>query len=577
MAHRGRLNVLANIVGKPLAQIFAEFEGNAIPSSYQGSGDVKYHLGADGHPPRRHGGETITVTLAPNPSHLESVEPGGRGHGAGQAGRARRPRARDGCCRSSSTATPPSPARASSPRRCNLSQLHGYRTGGTLHVVVNNQIGFTTPPEDARSLDLLHRRRQDGRGADLPRERRRPRGGRPRGRGSRSSSASSSGKDVVIDMVCYRRSATTRATSRATPSRSVREDQDAPVGGDALRRAAGARGRRHRASELERGQGRLKTGSRCSRTRPRDGRARARSLARTARTSPRRRTPRRCGATAEDGAPGPRERSRGLQRPPQAAVPLDAAARGAARRQGRRRLGDGRGARLRHAAAARACPCASPARTAAAAPSRQRHAVLVRRARPARSTCRSTPVATARRRFEVYNSLALRGRGAGLRVRLLGGRPASAGALGGAVRRLRQRRAGHHRPVHRRGRDEVEPAERPRAAAAARLRGPGAGALLSARLERFLQLCAEDNIQVANPTDPGAVLPPPAPPDAARRREAARGHHAEEPAAPPAARLAARRADRGPLPAGARRRDAAARRSVRRVVLCSRQGLLRPR
>jgi len=74
MSHRGRLNVLANTIGKPLAQIFSEFEGNVDPESTQGSGDVKYHLGATGvhHAPS---GETLTVTVAPNPSHLEFVDP----------------------------------------------------------------------------------------------------------------------------------------------------------------------------------------------------------------------------------------------------------------------------------------------------------------------------------------------------------------------------------------------------------------------------------------------------------------------------------------------------------------------
>src|SRR6202035_4241627 len=73
MAHRGRLNVLANIVGKSYGQIFKEFEGNLDPSSAQGSGDVKYHLGADGTF-RAPGGATINTTLVANPSHLEAVD-----------------------------------------------------------------------------------------------------------------------------------------------------------------------------------------------------------------------------------------------------------------------------------------------------------------------------------------------------------------------------------------------------------------------------------------------------------------------------------------------------------------------
>ena len=85
MAHRGRLNVLANIVGKSYDQIFKEFEGNVDPESIQGSGDVKYHLGQTGKFVSRTG-KTIPVELAANPSHLEAVDPVVDGHGPGQAG-----------------------------------------------------------------------------------------------------------------------------------------------------------------------------------------------------------------------------------------------------------------------------------------------------------------------------------------------------------------------------------------------------------------------------------------------------------------------------------------------------------
>jgi len=149
MAHRGRLNVLANTVGKPLGQIFAEFQGDVDPESVQGSGDVKYHLGATGtHTADT--GETLTVTVAPNPSHLEWVNPVVEG-----MVRAKQDAAGD---RERSRAIPlllhgdaAVAGQGVVEETLNLSQLDGYRTGGTIHVVINNQIGFTTLPEDARS------------------------------------------------------------------------------------------------------------------------------------------------------------------------------------------------------------------------------------------------------------------------------------------------------------------------------------------------------------------------------------------------------------------------------------------
>ncbi|SDN45995.1 multifunctional oxoglutarate decarboxylase/oxoglutarate dehydrogenase thiamine pyrophosphate-binding subunit/dihydrolipoyllysine-residue succinyltransferase subunit [Allokutzneria albata] len=204
MPHRGRLNVLANIVGKPISQIFREFEGNLDPGQAHGSGDVKYHLGAEGKYFRMFGDGETKVSLTCNPSHLEAVDPvlegivrakqdildkGGEGftvlpvlmHGdaafAGQGVVA---------------------------ETLNLALLRGYRTGGTLHVVVNNQVGFTTAPESSRSSQyctdvakmidapVFHVNGDDPEAcvwvAKLAVEYRK-----------------AFGKDVVIDMVCYRR------------------------------------------------------------------------------------------------------------------------------------------------------------------------------------------------------------------------------------------------------------------------------------------------------------------------------------------------------------------------------------
>ncbi len=149
MAHRGRLNMLANIVGKKYSQIFREFEGNIDPRTVQGSGDVKYHLGAEGEFTAG-SGDTIKVSVAANPSHLEAVNPVLEG-----IARAKQDMLDQGA------AYPVLPllvhgdaafaGQGVVAETLNLSQLRGYRTGGTIHVVVNNQVGFTTSPGSSRS------------------------------------------------------------------------------------------------------------------------------------------------------------------------------------------------------------------------------------------------------------------------------------------------------------------------------------------------------------------------------------------------------------------------------------------
>ncbi|WP_392391069.1 multifunctional oxoglutarate decarboxylase/oxoglutarate dehydrogenase thiamine pyrophosphate-binding subunit/dihydrolipoyllysine-residue succinyltransferase subunit [Nocardioides sp. LHD-245] len=149
MAHRGRLNVLANIVGKSYNQIFREFEGNIDPRTVQGSGDVKYHLGAEGEFVAGTG-ETIAVSVAANPSHLETVDPVLEG-----IARAKQ----DVLDRGTEFPVLPMLIHGDAAfagqgvvaETLNLSQLRGYRTGGTIHVVINNQVGFTTSPGSSRS------------------------------------------------------------------------------------------------------------------------------------------------------------------------------------------------------------------------------------------------------------------------------------------------------------------------------------------------------------------------------------------------------------------------------------------
>ncbi|MCF6387189.1 multifunctional oxoglutarate decarboxylase/oxoglutarate dehydrogenase thiamine pyrophosphate-binding subunit/dihydrolipoyllysine-residue succinyltransferase subunit [Mycobacterium sp. MBM] len=157
MPHRGRLNVLANIVGKPYSQIFSEFEGNLNPSQAHGSGDVKYHLGATGTYLQMFGDNDIAVSLVANPSHLEAVDP-----------------VLEGLVRAKQDLidfASPEEHEAFSvvpmmlhgdaafagqgvvAETLNLALLRGYRTGGTIHIIVNNQIGFTTSPHDSRSSE----------------------------------------------------------------------------------------------------------------------------------------------------------------------------------------------------------------------------------------------------------------------------------------------------------------------------------------------------------------------------------------------------------------------------------------
>jgi len=202
MPHRGRLNVLANIGGKSYGQIFQEFEGHYAENSVQGTGDVKYHLGTAGVF-KADSGETTKIYLAANPSHLEAVNP-----------------VLEGIVRAKQDINGVHEAYSVLPilvhgdaafagqgvvsETLNLSQLKGYRTGGTIHIVVNNQVGFTTSPHAARSstystdiakmiqAPVFHVNGDDPesvvRVARLAFEYRQE-----------------FNKDVVIDMVCYRR------------------------------------------------------------------------------------------------------------------------------------------------------------------------------------------------------------------------------------------------------------------------------------------------------------------------------------------------------------------------------------
>ena len=205
MAHRGRLNVLVNIVGKSYTKLFKEFEGHVDPDSIQGSGDVKYHLGQHGTFTAR-SGRTIPVELAANPSHLETVNP-----------------IVEGMARAKMDAIPEGEGAVRFPvlpillhgdaafagqgvvaETLNLSLIKGYKVGGTIHVIINNQLGFTTDPSAARSSEYC---------TDVAKTVQAPifhvNGDDPEAcvRVARLALRyrQQFNKDVVIDMVCYRR------------------------------------------------------------------------------------------------------------------------------------------------------------------------------------------------------------------------------------------------------------------------------------------------------------------------------------------------------------------------------------
>ncbi|MGC0367981.1 multifunctional oxoglutarate decarboxylase/oxoglutarate dehydrogenase thiamine pyrophosphate-binding subunit/dihydrolipoyllysine-residue succinyltransferase subunit [Microbacterium sp. SLBN-111] len=201
MAHRGRLNVLTNIAGKTYGQVFREFEGAVAVGSKRGSGDVKYHLGTEGTFVGDSGAE-LPVYLAANPSHLETVD--GVLEGIVRAKQDRKPIGTFSWLPILVHGDAAFAGQGVVVETLQMSQLRGYRTGGTIHVVVNNQVGFTTTPTDARSsvyatdvaktiqAPILHVNGDDPeavvRAADLAflyRE--------------------EFHRDIVIDLVCYRR------------------------------------------------------------------------------------------------------------------------------------------------------------------------------------------------------------------------------------------------------------------------------------------------------------------------------------------------------------------------------------
>ena len=205
MAHRGRLNVLANIVGKPLGQIFSEFEGNIDPLQHAGFGRREVPPRRQRRPPHRIRAERSPFRSPPIPAISKpSIRWSKAWCGPSRNAWAIPQRERvipllvhgDAAFAGQGVVA----------ETLNLSQLDGYCTGGTIHLVINNQIGFTTLPDDSRSTHVFDRYRPHGAGAHLPRQWRRSR--KPPCAWSQTGlrlPPGSSRRDVVIDMICYRR------------------------------------------------------------------------------------------------------------------------------------------------------------------------------------------------------------------------------------------------------------------------------------------------------------------------------------------------------------------------------------
>ncbi|MGH9394531.1 MAG: 2-oxoglutarate dehydrogenase E1 component, partial [Terriglobales bacterium] len=204
MSHRGRLNLLVNILGLSMAEMFSKFE-DLDPESVEGSGDVKYHLGAEGGH-QGPDGKVLAIEMINNPSHLEAVDPVAEGSARarqdmiGSSGDARGQRVMPLLIHGDAAFA----GQGVVAETLNLSQLGGYRTGGTLHFVVNNQIGFTTSPAGARSTLYC---------TDIARTVQAPifhvNGDDPEAvvaaTGLAFAFRQQFRKDVVVDIVCYRR------------------------------------------------------------------------------------------------------------------------------------------------------------------------------------------------------------------------------------------------------------------------------------------------------------------------------------------------------------------------------------
>ena len=536
MPHRGRLNVLANIVGKPYSQIFSEFEGNLNPSQAHGSGDVKYHLGANGTYLQMFGDNDIAVSLVANPSHLEAVDPVLEG-----IARAKQDLLDKGDGPDGFTVVPlmlhgdaAFAGQGVVAETLNLALLRGYRTGGTIHIVVNNQIGFTTSPSDAKSSEyctdvakmigapIFHVNGDDPEAAvwvarlamDFKQKFK---------------------KDVVIDMLCYRRRGhnegddpsmtqpamydviDTKRGVRKTYTESLigRGDISMKEAEDALRDYQGQLEQVfNEVRELEKHE-----------IEPSESVESDQMLPRGMNTAVDKSLLARIGdahLAAPDGFTVHSRVKPVLEKRREMAYEgkvdwafAELLALGSL-------IAEGKLIRLSGQDTRRGTFT-------------QRHSVIIDRKTGAEFTplqllATNSDGSTDRRQVDGLRLGAVRIRRGGLRIRLLGRQPRRSGVVGGAIRRLRQRRTVDHRRVHLLRRGQVGSAVRRRAAAAARPRGPGPRPhvgphrAVPAAVGRGLD---DDRGAV----DAGELLPPAAPARARRHPPPADRVHAEVDAA----------------------------------------------
>ena len=529
MAHRGRLNVLTNIAGKTYGQVFREFEGSVALGNKRGSGDVKYHLGTQGTFVAD-SSEELPVYLAANPSHLETVD--GVLEGIVRAKQDRKPIGTFSWLPVLVHGDAAFAGQGVVVETLQMSQLRGYRTGGTIHVVVNNQVGFTTTPHDARSsvyatdvaktiqAPIFHVNGDDPeavvRVAELAFEYR-----------------EAFNRDVVIDLVCYRRRGHNEGddpsmtqplmTNLIEAKRSVRRlYTEALVGRGDISEEEYEQAKRDFQNRLEIAFAETHAAETGTHSIVEEAAAEEEVTWGEVEST----------AVSTDVVAPHRRRVREQARRLLGAPEDPAAARQAPRHEPQRldRLGLRRAARLRIAAAGghRRAP-----RRAGLPPRHVRPAAL----RAARPRERPGMAAAAQPQREPGSLLGLRlpalgVRGDGLRVRLLGGGARGARAVGGPVRRLRQRRPVGHRRVHQRGRPEVGPAVGRRPAAAARLRGPGPRPLVRAHRALPADVRPGQHDRRAS-LDAGVALPPAPPPGLRPSAQAAGRVHPEGHAAPP--------------------------------------------